>query len=68
MDLGRVLEQLRAELQHLDAAILSLERLHQSVRRRGRPPSGLAGGDEGGRPKRGRGSGPRDPNDGKKSG
>jgi len=37
MNLPRVLEQLRSELKHLDAAIASLERLHG--RRRGRPPA-----------------------------
>ena len=38
MDLSRVLEQLRRELSHLDAAILSLERVQQNSARRGRPP------------------------------
>jgi hypothetical protein len=38
MDLSKVLEQLRKELAHLDAAILSLERLQAKVGRRGRPP------------------------------
>ena len=37
MDLSKVLEQLRKELVHLDAAILSLERLQARVGRRGRP-------------------------------
>jgi hypothetical protein len=37
MDLSKVLEQLRRELAHLDAAILSLERLQAKVERRGRP-------------------------------
>ena len=37
MDLSKVLSQLRDELEHLDAAILSLERLQQEGRRRGRP-------------------------------
>jgi len=41
MDLAKVLQQLHEELQHLDAAILSLERL-QTRSRRGRPPSLLA--------------------------
>jgi len=44
MDLSKVLEQLRRELAHLDAAILSLERLQAKVERRGRPrrlPAGL---------------------------
>ena len=41
MDLARVLQQLHEELQHLDAAILSLERL-QRRNRRGRPPTLLA--------------------------
>ena len=37
MDLSKVLEQLRRELVHLDAAILSLERLQAKVVRRERP-------------------------------
>lgn len=41
MDLSKVLEQLRKELAHLDAAILSLERLQAKARRRGRPPKML---------------------------
>jgi hypothetical protein len=42
MDLSKVLEQLRRELAHLDAAILSLERLQAKVTRRGRPPTMLS--------------------------
>lgn len=42
MDLAKVLSQLREELNNLDAAILSLERLQQEGRRRGRPPKILA--------------------------
>jgi len=42
MDLTRVLEELRRELAHLDAAILSLERLHAKAVRRGRPPKLLS--------------------------
>ena len=42
MDLYTVLAQLREELANLDAAILSLERLQQEGRRRGRPPKALA--------------------------
>jgi hypothetical protein len=42
MDLSKVLTQLRAELENLDAAILSLERLQQEGRRRGRPPKVLS--------------------------
>ena len=38
MDLSKVLEQLRRELLHLDAAILSLEKLQAKAARRGRPP------------------------------
>src|ERR1035438_5867690 len=37
MDLSKVLEQLRRELVHLDAAILSLERLQAKAGRRGQP-------------------------------
>ncbi len=42
MDLAKVLLQLHEELDHLDAAILSLEHLQQETRRRGRPPKLLA--------------------------
>jgi hypothetical protein len=38
MDISKVLDQLRKELEHLDAAIVSLERLQEKGRRRGRPP------------------------------
>ena len=37
MDLSRVLAQLKAELDRIDAAILSLERLQAKESRRGRP-------------------------------
>ncbi len=43
MDLTKVLAQLRAELDNLDAAILSLERLQREGPRRGRPPKILSG-------------------------
>jgi hypothetical protein len=42
MELSRVLAQLRAELEHIDAAILSLERLQAKESRRGRPPKILS--------------------------
>ena len=42
MDLSKVLEQLRRELVHLDAAIVSLERLQAKASRRGRPTKLLA--------------------------
>jgi hypothetical protein len=42
MDLAKVLQQLHEELEALNAAILSLERLNQGGRRRGRPPEWLA--------------------------
>ena len=42
MDLAKVLRQLHEELENLDAAILSLERLQESGCRRGRPPALLA--------------------------
>ena len=42
MDLNKVLAQLRLELEHLDAAIDSLERLQAKEVRRGRPPKALA--------------------------
>ena len=41
MDLAKVLAQLHAELQNLDAAIASLERIQQGKGRRGRPPEWL---------------------------
>jgi hypothetical protein len=41
MDLDKVLAQLRAELENLDAAIVSLERLQTEGPRRGRPPPKL---------------------------
>ena len=41
MDLAKVLAQLRNELEYLNVAIENLERLQQTGRRRGRPPSGL---------------------------
>jgi len=41
MDLSKVLAQLREELNNLDAAILSLERLKHEERRPGRPPKAL---------------------------
>jgi hypothetical protein len=47
MDLSKVLAQLRAELQNLDAAILSLERLQHEGRRRGRPPKASRPSDAG---------------------
>lgn len=60
MDLARVLAQLRSELENIDTAIASLERLkaqNQAVappevtgevkRRRGRPPKSATGGAEG---------------------
>jgi hypothetical protein len=37
MDISKCLEQLRKELEHLDAAIVSLERLQQKGLRGGRP-------------------------------
>jgi hypothetical protein len=38
MDISKVLDHLRKELEYLDAAIVSLERLQQKGLRRGRPP------------------------------
>jgi hypothetical protein len=37
MEFNKVLAQLREELEHIDAAILSLERLQAKEARRGRP-------------------------------
>lgn len=42
MDLSKVLAELRMELENLNAAIVSLERLQQEGRRRGRPPKILS--------------------------
>ena len=42
MDLSKVLAELREELENLNAAILSLERLQQAGPRRGRPPKALS--------------------------
>ena len=42
MDLNKVLTELRQELNNLDAAILSLERLQLEGKRRGRPPKLLS--------------------------
>ena len=42
MDLAKILLQLHEELAHLDAAILTLERLQEGGKRRGRPPAWLA--------------------------
>jgi hypothetical protein len=42
MDISKVLRQLRDELNYLDAAILSIERLQGVKSRRGRPPAVLA--------------------------
>lgn len=66
MELEKVLTQLRHELHHLDLAIQSLERLHQSIRRRGRPPSWLSGGKKMAKRKRGPGGKPHGPGAGKK--
>ena len=41
MDLTKVLAQLRLELDHIDAAILSLERLQANKALRGRPAKAL---------------------------
>jgi len=43
MYLTKLLEGLRRELEYLDAAIVSLERLQVRVARRGRPPKVLTG-------------------------
>jgi hypothetical protein len=51
MDVTKILTELRQEREQIEEAILSLERLARGRgRRRGRPPSGLAGLDQ----KRGR--------------
>jgi hypothetical protein len=43
MDLAKVLLQLHEELTNLDAAIMSLERLQEGAKKRGRPPAWLTG-------------------------
>ena len=53
MDLQKVLAQLRSDLENVDAAIQSLERLQLTERRRGRPPSWMAVKNKPGRGKRG---------------
>ena len=64
MDLDKILAQLRNELQDLDAAIESLQRLQQRGKRRGRPPSWLSAAKKPGPPPRG--GKPRRPADDKK--
>ena len=54
MDIAKVLEELRRELEHLDAAILSLERLQEKSVKRGRPPKLLSQLRRPGRPASGR--------------
>ena len=61
MDLRRVLAQLREELENLDAAILSLERLQHEGRRRGRPPKALSHLSKASRAARKEGGGEDDP-------
>jgi hypothetical protein len=53
MDLDKILAQLRNELQDLDAAIESLQRLQLRGKRRGRPPSWLSAAKKPGSPPRG---------------
>ena len=43
MDLGKVIQQLYEERARLDEAIQSLERLQQSLPKRGRPPLAVEG-------------------------
>ena len=50
MDLAKVLAQLRGELENLDSAIESLERLQQTERRRGQLPPAPAPVKKRGRP------------------
>jgi len=50
MDLPKFLQQLNEELDNLNAAIRSLERLHEGSRRRGRPPVWLTNLKKGPRP------------------
>jgi len=64
MDLAKVLQQLHEELENLDAAILSLEKLQETNKRRGRPPAWLSEVNQrkAGKPKRK--PGPNQPKDG----
>lgn len=41
MDIKKVIQELHEELARIDEAILTLERLRQGTRRRGRPPNWL---------------------------
>jgi hypothetical protein len=60
MDIGKVLQELRTELQQVEEAILSLERMAAgSGRRRGRPPSWIVAAKEAPVKKRGRPPGSR---------
>jgi hypothetical protein len=55
MDIGKVLQELRTELQQVEEAILSLERMAAgSGRRRGRPPAWILAAKEAPARKRGR--------------
>ena len=65
MDLEKVLEQLREELQNLEMAINSLERLQQTGQRRGRPPAWLGDVAKRGRPTKRKGSKPHQSGDSK---
>jgi len=61
MDLYKVLAQLREQLDYLNAAILSLERLQQEGSRPGRPPKVLAEATRAGRAGRRAHAGADDP-------
>jgi hypothetical protein len=61
MDLARVLAELREELDNVNAAIRSLERLQARGKRRGRLPAWLAGGKPSGSDPARKRSGQRDP-------
>jgi hypothetical protein len=55
MDIGKVLEELRTELEQVDEAIMSLERMALGAgKRRGRPPAWMAALKEAPARKRGR--------------
>ena len=55
MDLAKVLHQLHEELEHIDAAIASLERLHAAGKGRARAPDWLLQvGAQGAEPKKAR--------------
>ncbi len=67
MDIAKVLQELRAELQQVEEAILSLERMAAgSGRRRGRPPAWMLAAREAPVKRRGRPPGSKNKSSAKK--